>query len=47
MPAFFPAADRAELLGRMVGEGFPVGQYRVEESDLEDIFLQITHGEVS
>ena len=41
------AADRAGLLGRMVGEGFLVGQYRVEEPDLEDIFLQITHGEVS
>ena len=40
-------AERAELLSRIVAEGFLVGQYRVEESDLEDIFLQITRGEVS
>jgi ABC-2 type transport system ATP-binding protein len=40
-------AERAEMLSRIVAEGFLVGQYRIEESDLEDLFLQITRGEVS
>jgi ABC-2 type transport system ATP-binding protein len=40
------AAARAELLARIVAAGFKVAQYKIEESDLEDIFLQITRGEV-
>jgi ABC-2 type transport system ATP-binding protein len=39
--------ERAELLARIVASGFKVAQFKVEESDLEDIFLQITRGEVS
>jgi ABC-2 type transport system ATP-binding protein len=41
------AAGRAELLGAMIGAGFRISQFQVEEKDLEDIFLQITKGEVS
>jgi ABC-2 type transport system ATP-binding protein len=39
--------DQAGLLAVVVGAGFKVSQFKVEESDLEDIFMQITQGEVS
>ena len=39
--------ERAGLLSVVVDAGFKVSQFKVEESDLEDIFMQITQGEVS
>ena len=36
--------DQAELLRAMVGQGFPVVEFRDEEADLEDLFMRVTKG---
>jgi len=32
------------LLGRMVGTGFPVLEFSVQDAGLEDLFMKITAG---
>jgi ABC-2 type transport system ATP-binding protein len=36
----------AELLAALVKEGFPIIEYRPQRADLEDIFMNVTRGEV-
>jgi len=35
----------ARLLAQMVGQGFPIVELRLRESDLESVFLRVTRGE--
>jgi ABC-2 type transport system ATP-binding protein len=37
----------AELLGDLVGAGFPVLSFQEETGDLEDVFMRLTQGIVS
>ncbi len=38
--------EAASLLQRLVADGMPILNYRVVESDLEDVFMSLTKGEV-
>jgi len=44
----FAGADQAssDMLARLVGEGYPILEYRPQRADLEDIFMNVTRGEV-
>jgi hypothetical protein len=44
----FGGADDAQaaLLSRMVGAGFPVLEFSVQDAGLEDLFMKITAGNV-
>lgn len=38
--------EAAQLLKTLVGDGIPILNYSVQESDLEDVFMSLTDGEV-
>jgi ABC-2 type transport system ATP-binding protein len=40
-------AALSALLARLIGQGIPIVSFHEEDSDLEDVFLQVTQGIVS
>ena len=39
--------EQADLLAALIRDGFRIAAFREESLDLEDVFMQITKGEVS
>ena len=39
--------EQADLLAALIRDGFRITAFREESLDLEDVFMQITKGEVS
>ena len=39
-------AGQVELVGRLIGAGFPVLEFSAHDAGLEDLFIEITGGRV-